>query len=114
MKSPLLSQAIIHGNTVYVSGNIGLNMQTMQVVEGSVADRTKQALLNIQAVLEAAGSDLQSMLKVGLYWLAHWISLTGAYCNIYLTNMNDYAAMNKACTLKILSLAADVLPLTVG
>lgn len=64
LKSPLFSQAIIHGNTVFVSGNIGIVPATNKVVEGSVADRTRQALTNIQNVLEEAGSSLQKMLKV--------------------------------------------------
>ena len=65
VKSPLFSQAMVHGNIVFCSGNIGLNPQTGQVVEGAVGDRTRQALLNIQTVLEEAGSSLQRMLKVG-------------------------------------------------
>jgi enamine deaminase RidA (YjgF/YER057c/UK114 family) len=64
MESPLLSQAMIHGNTVFCSGNIGLDPKTGEVVEGTVADRTRRALLNIEAVLEEAGSSLQKMLKV--------------------------------------------------
>jgi 2-iminobutanoate/2-iminopropanoate deaminase len=64
LKSPLFSQAMIHGNTVFCSGNIGMDVPSGKVVEGSVADRTKQALLNIEAVLDAAGSSLQKMLKV--------------------------------------------------
>lgn len=63
-KTPLLSQAMIHGNTVYVSGNIGLDASTNQMIEGTVSDRTRKALLNIQVVLEEAGSSLQRMLKV--------------------------------------------------
>ncbi|KAJ9611358.1 hypothetical protein H2200_004542 [Cladophialophora chaetospira] len=78
LKSNLLSQATIHNGTVFVSGNIGLDMSTMKVVEGSVADRTKQALENIRVVLEAAGSSFEQLLKV----------------NIYLTSMDDYSAMN--------------------
>jgi len=64
LKSPLLSQAIIHNGTIYVSGHIGLDTATNQVVEGSVADRTKKAIENIQVVLEEAGSSLQNILKV--------------------------------------------------
>jgi hypothetical protein len=64
LKSNLLSQAIIHNGTIYVSGHIGLDTSTMQVVEGSVADRTRKALENIQVVLEEAGSSLQNILKV--------------------------------------------------
>ncbi|KAK5049476.1 hypothetical protein LTR84_004405 [Exophiala bonariae] len=81
LKSPLLSQAIIHNGTVYVSGHIGLDTATNQVVEGSVADRTRKALENIKIVLEEAGSSLEKILKM----------------NIYITSMQDYAAMNQAC-----------------
>jgi 2-iminobutanoate/2-iminopropanoate deaminase len=64
LKSPLFSQAMIHGNTVFCSGAIGIDTTTLKVVEGSVSDRTRQALLNLQAVLEEAGSSLQRILKV--------------------------------------------------
>lgn len=64
LKSPLLSQAIIHNGTVYVSGHIGLDTATNQVIEGSVADRTRKALENIKIVLEEAGSSLDKILKV--------------------------------------------------
>ena len=81
MKSPLLSQAIIHNGTVYVSGNVGMDPATNKFVEGSVSDRTvreviafathsslilaeRQALENIRVVLEEAGSSLQNLIKV--------------------------------------------------
>ncbi|OAG35495.1 hypothetical protein AYO21_10303 [Fonsecaea monophora] len=80
LKSNLFSQATIHNGTIFVSGNIGIVPSTMKIVEGSVADRTKQALENIQAILEEAGSSLEQILKM----------------NIYLTSMEDYAAMNEA------------------
>lgn len=64
LKSNLLSQAIVHNGTIYVSGHIGIDTATMQVVEGSVADRTRKALENIQVVLEEAGSSLKNILKV--------------------------------------------------
>lgn len=99
LKSNLLSQAIIHNGTIYVSGHIGLDTATMQVVEGSVADRTKKALENIQVVLEEAGSSLQNILKV-IHPLLRMRRRYTHYCakmNIYITSMEDYAAMNKAC-----------------
>merc|ERR1712000_256542 len=79
IKSPLFSQAIIHNGTVYCSGNVGINPSTNKIVEGSVADRTKQTFENIKNVLEEAGSSLQNIVKM----------------NIYLVDMADYAAMNK-------------------
>lgn len=72
LKTPLLSQGIIHGNTVFVSGNVGLDTSTNKIIEGSVSDRTRQALQNIQVVLEEAGSSLQRMLKVCFLSAAHW------------------------------------------
>jgi len=47
LKSPLFSQAIVSDGTIYVSGNIGIIPETMQVVEGTVADRTVRALLSL-------------------------------------------------------------------
>lgn len=49
MQSPLLSQAIKYGDTIYVSGNVGINTSTMKMVEGSVADRTVGASLPTRA-----------------------------------------------------------------
>ncbi len=103
LKSPLFSQAMIHGNTVFVSGNIGIVPATNKVVEGSVADRTRQALINIQNVLEEAGSNLQKMLKVRTARTGTLLQADKAQCNIYLTNMQDYAAMNKVCRCCLLS-----------
>ena len=40
LKSPLLSQAIKYGDTIYVSGNVGMDFTSMKMVEGSVSDRT--------------------------------------------------------------------------
>ncbi|KAF8852202.1 YjgF-like protein [Acephala macrosclerotiorum] len=76
---PFFSQAIKCGGMVYCSGSIGMDPTTMKIVEGSVADRAEQSLKNLAAVLEAAGSSIDNAVKV----------------NIFLTNMEDYAAMNK-------------------
>lgn len=43
IQTPLLSQAIKYGDTVYVSGNVGIDVKTKQIVSGSVADRTVRA-----------------------------------------------------------------------
>jgi len=40
LKSPLLSQAIKYGDTIYASGTVGMDFTTMKMVEGSVSDRT--------------------------------------------------------------------------
>ncbi|KAE8450620.1 hypothetical protein EG329_005964 [Mollisiaceae sp. DMI_Dod_QoI] len=76
---PFFSQAIKCGGMVYCSGSIGMDPTTSKIVEGSVADRAAQSLKNLAAVLEAAGSSIDNAVKV----------------NVFLTNMEDFAAMNK-------------------
>lgn len=72
------SQAIAVGPTVYLSGQIPLDPATMQVVEGDVAAQTRQVMRNLQAVLQAAGGDLDKLVRT----------------TIYLRDMNDFAAVN--------------------
>ncbi|EZF28716.1 hypothetical protein H101_07606, partial [Trichophyton interdigitale H6] len=76
---PVFSQAIVHNGIVYCSGQVGTDPATRELVEGTVKDRTAQIFRNITAVLEAAGSSLEKLLKV----------------NIFLTNMDDFAAVNE-------------------
>jgi 2-iminobutanoate/2-iminopropanoate deaminase len=58
-----ISQAVVFGNLVFVSGMVGRTPETGKVVPGGVAEQTRQTLENIRAVLEAAGSSLAHVLK---------------------------------------------------
>lgn len=73
------SQAIEVGNFVFASGQIALDPATGAIVEGGIAEQTRQALTNAQNILKAAGTDL-----------AHVVKTT-----VYLDNMDDFAAMNE-------------------
>ncbi|KAG4427530.1 hypothetical protein IFR05_016986 [Cadophora sp. M221] len=75
---PFFSQAIKCNGMVYCSGSIGMDPISMKLVEGSIELRTEQALANLTAVLEAAGSSIDNVVKV----------------NVFLTDMKDFAAMN--------------------
>ncbi|KAJ9148468.1 hypothetical protein NKR23_g4866 [Pleurostoma richardsiae] len=77
---PQFSQAVKYNGMVYCSGNIGLDPKTWKAVEGTVTDRTRQALKNLAAVLEEAGSSLDNVVKM----------------NVFITNMDDFAPMNAA------------------
>ncbi|KAF3763667.1 putative brt1 protein [Cryphonectria parasitica EP155] len=77
---PQFSQAVKYNGMVYCSGNIGLDPATKQIVEGTVKDRARQALKNLQSVLEEAGSGLRNVVKV----------------NVFITTMDDFATMNEA------------------
>lgn len=72
------AQAIVHGGVVYCSGQIPLDPASAQVVEGDVAAQTRQVLANLEAVLVAAGSGLDCVLKT----------------TVYLRDMADFGAMN--------------------
>jgi 2-iminobutanoate/2-iminopropanoate deaminase len=73
------SQAIIHGDVVYCSGQIPLDPQTMSVVGQTGAEQAEQVMKNIGALLEASGSSLADVLK----------------STIFLLDMNDFASVNE-------------------
>jgi 2-iminobutanoate/2-iminopropanoate deaminase len=73
------SQGIVHGDLVFVAGQVGLDPETNQVVEGGIEAQTEQAMKNISAVLEAAGSSLSNVLKT----------------SIFLVDFGDFPAMNE-------------------
>lgn len=73
------SQAIVYGETVYCSGQIPLDPVTGQLVEGGIAEQTVRVLENLKAVLEAAGSSFDRVLKT----------------TVFLKDMGEFAAMNE-------------------
>ncbi len=60
------SQAIQTGNTVYLSGQIGLDPESMQLVEGIEA-QIRRVFDNVQAVSEAAGGSLADIAKINIF-----------------------------------------------
>lgn len=72
------SQAVNAGGTVYLSGQIGLDPATMQLVEGFEA-QTVRVFENLKAVAEAAGGSLGDVVKL----------------NIYLTDLSNFAKVNE-------------------
>lgn len=73
------SQAIVHNGLAYLSGQIPLDPETMQVVEGDVAAQTERVLRNLEAVLAACGSSPDRVLKT----------------TVYLQSMADFPQMNE-------------------
>ena len=60
------SQAVQAGNTVYLSGQIGLDPETIQMAEG-IDDQIRRVFLNLQAVAAAAGGGLDDIVKLTVY-----------------------------------------------
>lgn len=73
------SQAIAFGELVYTAGQIALDKETGKLVEGGVSEQAEQALQNLKAVLEAAGSSLDRVVKT----------------TVFLQSMGDYGAVNE-------------------
>ena len=72
------SQAIIANGFVYTAGQIPLDPASGQLVEGDIAEQTRRVMQSLQAILEAAGASLQTVVKT----------------TVFLQDMNDFAAMN--------------------
>ncbi len=72
------SMAVIGGSFVFTSGQLGIDPQTNQMVEGGVEAETRQALSNLSAVLEAANSCLENVVKA----------------TVFLRDINDFGKMN--------------------
>ncbi len=68
------SQAVRHGDTLYISGQIPLDPQTMEMVEGDIAAQIHRVIRNLAAVCDAAGGSLDDILKLNVFLtdLAHF------------------------------------------
>jgi 2-iminobutanoate/2-iminopropanoate deaminase len=73
------SQAIRAGNLLFVSGQIPLDPETGQMVEGDVAVQAHRVLRNLAAILEAGGASLDRVVRA----------------TVYLADMNDFAVVNE-------------------
>lgn len=75
------SQAIVVGNMVYTAGQIALDPATMEVVQGGVQAQTEQVFHNLRAVLEAAGTSLQNVVKTTVFLsdMAHFAEMNEVY-----------------------------------
>jgi len=61
------SQAIVHGDTVYVSGQLPIDPVTGEKRTGSIEEQTEQVLTNLSEILKAAGSGMDRLVKVTVY-----------------------------------------------
>jgi 2-iminobutanoate/2-iminopropanoate deaminase len=72
------SQGVRVGNLLFTAGQIALDPATQKVVAGGIAEQTARTLDNLEAILEAGGSNLSLVVKA----------------TVFLKDMNDFAAMN--------------------
>lgn len=73
------SQAILHNDTVYISGQIPLIPETMEIVSDDINTQIEQVFVNLSRICEAAGGNINSVLKF----------------TVYLTDLDHFAAVNE-------------------
>jgi len=72
------SQAVKGGRLIFVSGQLALDPATRQIIDGDARQQTERALENLAAVLKAAGSSLDKVVR----------------CGVFLKDIGDFEAMN--------------------
>jgi 2-iminobutanoate/2-iminopropanoate deaminase len=77
--SALFSQAVKVGSTVYLSGIVGVDPKTSQLAGSTINDQTRQALINCENILRAAGAKLENVVDV----------------LVLLARPNDFAGLNE-------------------
>ena len=73
------SQAIVSGGLVFVSGQLSLRPDHAEIVGETIQEQTEQVFANLRAILEAAGSGLDKLVKT----------------TVYLVDLNDFQGMNE-------------------
>ncbi len=73
------SQAVIHGNTLYVSGQIAIEQSTGNMITDNIEDETDQVMKNLGFILKEAGADYNQIIK----------------CSIFVSDMGNFAKINE-------------------
>lgn len=74
------NQAILAGNTLYVSGQIALDAQSGELINENITEETHQVMKNLEAILSAAGLGFSDVVK----------------CSIFVKDMGNFATINEA------------------
>ena len=76
---PYSQGIVVDGKFVYTAGQVAIDPATNQLVQGDIKVQTRQVLKNVEAILNAAGTSMNSVVKT----------------TVFLTDFNDFAAMNE-------------------
>jgi len=74
------NQAVLSGNTLYISGQVAFNPNTMALVMDDIKTETKQVMENLKAILREANMTFENVVKT----------------SIFLSDMNNFVAVNEA------------------
>ena len=79
------SQATVHHHTLYVSGQLPIDLVSGDLVTADISAQTTQAMQNLKAIIEAAGGKMENILKTTILLtdLAHFASVNEAYAAFF-------------------------------
>jgi len=107
------AQATVHAGTVYVAGQLSIDPATGEKLHGSIEEQTERTLRNVEAILQAAGSDFAHLLKVNVYVtdIAFWPRVNAVYARVVGTDVPARAvvpvpALNHGLLIEIDAIAA--------
>jgi len=100
------SAGVSTGHLVFTAGQLGIDPQTGKLVEGGIQAQTRQALNNLKAVLEAAGSSLENVVKTTVFLkdIGEFAKMNEVYGTFFTVNFPARSAFQVAA----LPLGADV------
>ena len=80
------SQAVRAGDFLFVAGQVPLDPKTKKMVEGGIEAQTRQALENVKAIVEAAGSSLEKVVKVTVFMkdMKDFQKMNDVYCTYFM------------------------------
>jgi len=82
------SQAMVHSGLVYIAGQLPIDPETGEKVLGTIEEQTEQVLRNVEAILKAAGSSLDRILRATVY--ISDIELWGRVNEVYARILGDH------------------------
>jgi enamine deaminase RidA (YjgF/YER057c/UK114 family) len=95
-------QCVVHGDTVYVSGQVAWEADGTVVGEGSVTEQTEKVIDNIEAALAAAGSSLAQLVRITTY-----VTSADAIPEVRAVRERRFANVRPASTLVVVAALAD-------
>ena len=105
------AQAVKAGNTVYVSGQLPLDPRTRQMVAGGIAAQTERVMLNIQEILEEAGTTYDDVVKITIYMkdLGQFDEMNRIFALFFPTGEQSQRLPPARATVEVSRLPADAL-----
>lgn len=100
------SQAVVAGNLVFVSGQVAKEAATGKLITDDISSETRQVMENLKAILEAAGSNMEQVVKTTIFLTD--MSLFSAVNEVYGSYFKDHFPARETVAVKALPLGAHV------